>query len=88
MCDIDIDCYFLWYVGHNYTRFVFFLAKTFFEIGCWAALVPLYEVLKTTISSLVKKNQFVHAFTCTVNYVFLSGHVYSLSNNTVVNGCS
>ena len=50
-------------VGHNYTRFEFFLAKTFFEIGCWAVLVPQYEVLKTTISSLVQKNQFVHAFT-------------------------
>ena len=50
-------------VGHNYTRFVIFLAKTFFEIGCWAALVPRYEVLKTIISSLVQKNQFVHAFT-------------------------
>ena len=50
-------------VGHNYTRFVVFLAKTFFEIGCWAALVPRYEVLKTAISSLVQKNQFVPAFT-------------------------
>ena len=78
-------------VGHHYTRFVIFMAKTFFEIGCWAALVPRYEVLKTTISSLVQKNQFVHAFTDrarTVNYIFLSDHVYSFSNNTVVNGCS
>ena len=59
-------------VGHNYTRFVFFLAKTFFEIGCWVALVPRYEVLKTTISSLVKKNQFVHAFTDRVLLIMYS----------------
>ena len=52
-------------VGHNYTRvcFVIFLAKTFFEIGCWAALMLRYELLKTTISILVQKNQFVHAIT-------------------------
>ena len=77
-------------VGHNYTRFVIFLAKTFFEIGCWAALVPRYEVLKTTISSLVQNNQFVHAFTdriLLINYVFISDHVYSFSNNAVVNDC-
>ena len=43
--------------------FAIFLAKTFFGIGCWADLVPRYEILKTTISSLVQKNQFVHAFT-------------------------
>ena len=59
-------------VGHNFTRFVIFLAKTFFEIGCWAALVPRYEVLKTTISSLVQQNQFVHAFTDRVLLIMYS----------------
>ena len=59
-------------VGHNYTRFVIFLAKTFFEIGFGAALVPRYEVLKTTISSLVQKNQFVNAFTDRVLLIMYS----------------
>ena len=59
-------------VGHNYTRLVMFLAKTFFEIGCWAALVPRYEVLKTTISSIVQTNQFMHAFTDRVLLIMYS----------------
>ena len=59
-------------VGHNSTRFVIFMGNTFFEIDCWAALVPRYEMLKTTISSLVQKNQFVHAFTDRVLLIMYS----------------
>ena len=54
-------------VGHTYTRFVICLAKTFFEMS-----LPRYEVLKTTISSLVQKNQFVHAFTDCVLLIMYS----------------
>ena len=59
-------------VGHNYTRFVLFLAKTIFEIGCWAALVTRYEVFKTTVISLVQKKLFVHAFTHRVLLIMYS----------------
>ena len=62
-------------IGNNYTRFVIVLAKTIFEIGCWAALVMLYEEFKTTISSLVQKNEFVHAFTDRVLLIMYSWQI-------------
>ena len=50
-------------VANNYICFfVIFLVKTIFEIGCWAAIVTRHEEFKTTFSSIVQKNEFVHAF--------------------------
>ncbi len=76
-------------VGNNYTCFEIFLAKTVFEIGCWAALVTRYEEFKNTItrgSNIFLKNEFVHAFTDSV--LLIMYHVYSFSSITVVTDCS
>ena len=60
-------------VGNNYTCFVFVVVvKTIFEIGCWSALVTRYEEFKITISSIVQKNEFVHAFTDRVLLIMYS----------------
>ena len=59
-------------VGNSYTRFVIFLAKTIFEIRCWAAIMTSYEEFKTTTSRLVHTNELVHAFTDRVLIIMYS----------------
>ena len=71
-------------VGNSYTRFVIFLAKTIFEIGCWAAIMTRYEVFKTIINSLVQKNELMHAFTDRVLLIMYSCQIMYMYINFLI----
>ena len=71
-------------VGNSYTRFVIFLAKTILEIRCWAAIMTCYEEFKTTTSSLVHKNELVHAFTDRVLIIMYSCQIMYLYINFLI----